>query len=136
MKTLVVDDDFTGRLLLQKILAPYGECHCAVDGQEALDAFQLALRKEEPYDLVCLDIMLPYVNGQDVLTRMRGWERSHGKGTRARIIMTTVLTDKSSMNDAYRAQCDGYFTKPIFKEKLLEFLHAMGLTQEATNHSK
>jgi two-component system chemotaxis response regulator CheY len=42
MKTLIVEDDFTSRLFLQKILSPYGECHIAVNGNEAVQAFQMA----------------------------------------------------------------------------------------------
>ena len=42
MKTLIVEDDFTSRLLLQASLSPYGECHIAVNGREAVEAFQSA----------------------------------------------------------------------------------------------
>jgi len=38
MKTLVVEDDFTSRLLMQTLLSRYGECHIAVSGNEALKA--------------------------------------------------------------------------------------------------
>ncbi|MFC1821043.1 hypothetical protein ACFLZG_08180 [Thermodesulfobacteriota bacterium] len=40
MKTLVVKDDFASRLILQKILSPYGETHVAVNGEEAIEAFR------------------------------------------------------------------------------------------------
>jgi two-component system chemotaxis response regulator CheY len=43
MKTLVVEDDFTGRLILHTFLSRYGECHIAVNGREAVDAFGAAL---------------------------------------------------------------------------------------------
>jgi len=43
MKTLIVEDDFTSRFLLQNFLAPYGECHAAVNGREALDALMGSL---------------------------------------------------------------------------------------------
>ena len=45
MKTLIVEDDFTGRLLLQTLLSPYGECHIAVNGREAVDAFRRAMKR-------------------------------------------------------------------------------------------
>jgi len=41
MRTLIVEDDFTSRYLLQSFLAPYGECHSALNGREAVDAFRL-----------------------------------------------------------------------------------------------
>jgi len=45
MKTLVVEDDFTSRLLMQKLLAPDGERHVAVNGREAVQAFRNPLRQ-------------------------------------------------------------------------------------------
>ena len=42
MRTLIVEDDFTSRLLLQSFLSPYGECHIAVNGKEAVAAFRAA----------------------------------------------------------------------------------------------
>ena len=47
MKTLIVEDDFTSRLLLQASLSAYGECHIAVNGKEAVEAFRTA-REGEP----------------------------------------------------------------------------------------
>lgn len=58
MKSLIVEDDFTSRLLMQKFLAPYGESHVAVNGKEAVAAFKNAISLGEPYHLVCLDIMI------------------------------------------------------------------------------
>ena len=59
MKILIVDDDFTSRKILLKYLAEYGQCDVAVDGEEAVEVFKLALNEWEAYDLVCLDIMMP-----------------------------------------------------------------------------
>jgi two-component system chemotaxis response regulator CheY len=46
MKTLIVEDDFTSRLLLQEILKPYRPSHVAVNGREAVEAVRLALERE------------------------------------------------------------------------------------------
>lgn len=59
MKTLIVEDDFTSRLFLQEVLKEFGEIHLAVNGQEGLTAFQEALNQGKPYNLICLDIMMP-----------------------------------------------------------------------------
>jgi len=75
MKTLVVEDDFTSRLLLQTILKAYGECHVAADGTEALAAFLEAERTEQPYQLICLDIMMPDLDGKEVLRSIRASRR-------------------------------------------------------------
>ena len=78
MKTLIAEDDFTSRLLLQAILSPYGECHIAVNGREALHAFNLAHEEGHPYDLVCLDIMMPELDGHAVLSALRPLKRLKG----------------------------------------------------------
>ena len=64
MKTLIVEDDFTSRLLLQELLKKYGRSHIAVNGLEAVEAVRLALDENEPYDLICLDILMPQMDGQ------------------------------------------------------------------------
>ena len=50
MKTLIVEDDFTSRRLLQRFLAPFSDCDVAVNGKEAVEAFRLALEAGQPYD--------------------------------------------------------------------------------------
>lgn len=96
MRVLIVEDDFTSRLMIQKILQPYGEVHIAVDGDEALEAFQLAWQEQAPYELICLDIMLPKMDGQEVLKQIRNLESQRGIGGRdsVKIIMISALSDK------------------------------------------
>ena len=125
MKILIVDDDYTGRLLLQKILSPYGECHMAVDGREAVDAYQLAINQGVPYDLICLDILLPILNGQEALAAIRDIEKTQPR--RAKVLVTSVLGDSVSGMQAFHAECDGCLTKPIAKEMVIDFLYASGL---------
>jgi two-component system, chemotaxis family, chemotaxis protein CheY len=124
MKVLVVEDDFTSRLLLQKLLAPYGECHIAVNGKEAVAAFGGALEAGQPYDLVCLDIMMPEKDGHEALREMRGLEEARNivSTQGAKIIMTTALGDIKSVTSAYDEMCDGYLVKPIDKAKLIALL--------------
>jgi two-component system chemotaxis response regulator CheY len=49
MRTLIVEDDFTSRKLMQMILGPYGECDIAVNGEECINAFTQALDEDKPY---------------------------------------------------------------------------------------
>lgn len=129
MKTLVVEDDFTSRLLLQNILLPWGECHAAVNGKEAISAFHMALDEGQPYDLVCLDIMLPDNNGHETLRAMRALEEGRGiVSTRgAKIVMITALGDIKNISSAYQAFCDGYLVKPVDPATLSNLLNDLGL---------
>lgn len=129
MKALIVEDDFTSRLLLQQILNPYGECHIAVNGKEAIEAFMVAWAEGSRYDLICLDIMMPEIDGQEVLKRIRSMEETDGASAvnGVKIIMTTALRDKKNVFTAFEEQCDGYLVKPIDKAKMIDYLKDFGL---------
>jgi two-component system chemotaxis response regulator CheY len=125
MKILIVDDDFTSRKLLLKILSDYGACDVAANGKEAIDAFNAALNEWEAYDLVCLDIMMPEMDGHEVLKEIRSIEKSkniHGLDG-AKVIMTTALDDSDNVKSAFREQCEAYLVKPIEKDKLVATLN-------------
>ena len=128
MKTLIVEDDFTSRLLLQELLKGYGPSHVAVNGKEAVEATRLALEAGEPYDLICLDIMMPEMDGQQALRNIRAQEEARGiiSSNGAKIVMTTALGDLKNVSAAYSGLCDGYLTKPIQKAKLRSGLVSMG----------
>ena len=124
MKTLIVEDDFTSRLFLQEVLKAYGPCHIAVNGEEAVEAVQMALEKDEPYNLICLDIMMPEMDGQEALNKIRTHEEERGisSSNGAKILMTTALGDLQNVSSAYQGLCDGYLVKPIDKASLIEEL--------------
>jgi two-component system, chemotaxis family, chemotaxis protein CheY len=121
MKTLIVEDDFTSRLVIQEFLRSYGIAHIAVNGQEAVDAVKAALEAKQPYDLICLDIMLPGMDGQQALKEIRALEEARGifSTDGAKILMTTALNDIQSKIKAFSDLCDGYLTKPIYKDQLI-----------------
>ena len=122
-KTLVVEDEFTGRLLLQMTLEKYGEVHIAVNGKEAVEAVHLAIELEAPYDLICLDMKMPEMNGHEALKAIRELESAAGISDQgAKIIMTTSVNDGKSIMSAFKEQCDGYMVKPVDRKKLLQHL--------------
>lgn len=129
MKILIVEDDFMSRKLMMACLVNYGTCDIAVDGNEGVAAFEQALSEGEPYDLVTLDIMLPGMNGQEVLQQLREIEEDfqvhHEDATK--IIMTTALKDSTNVMNAFKCQCDAYFTKPIEIGALQKQLATLGL---------
>jgi len=129
MKTLIVEDDFTSRVLLQKLLEGYGTCHFAVNGREVVDAARLAIGEGEPYDLICMDIMMPEMDGQKALAEVRHMEETTvvSGPCRAKIIMTTALADKANVVKACEQRCDGFLVKPIQKAKLEEYLRKLEL---------
>jgi two-component system, chemotaxis family, chemotaxis protein CheY len=130
MRMLIVEDDFTSRRLMQLMLGAYGTYDIAVNGVEALEAFELAHTENNPYQLICLDIMMPMMDGQELLKRIRSREKTMGIDHKheAKIIMTTCVDSPRSVIEAYyRGGCTSYLVKPIEKSKLLGLLHELDL---------
>ena len=129
MKILIVDDDFTCRNLLKEITKSYGLTHLAVNGTEALDAVSTAMEAGEPYDLICMDIMMPEMDGQQALSQIRALEEVSGKNSSkgAKIIMTTVLGDAKNAIASFKSLCDAYVVKPIDRAKFLDELRKLKL---------
>ena len=129
MKILLAEDDFASRKFMDKQLSRYGECDVMVDGEEAVDAFMMALEDDEPYDLVCLDVMMPVMDGYQVLKAIRGIEAQRGisKKDSVKVIMTTALNDERNVKLAFELGCEAYVGKPIDVEKFEKVLNKLGL---------
>lgn len=131
-RILIVDDDAVCRALLSDMLAPVGKCDLACDGKEAIDAFRQALAEDRPYDLLCLDIMMPRIDGHLALRTMRQLEResAHGQDRHVKAIMTSALADASHCIQAFEEGCESYLAKPIREERLLwEVRSLLGLAE-------
>ena len=130
MKVLIVEDDFISRKLLQRVLSHYGECDVAVNGNEAVTAFKLSLKGDSEYDLICMDIMMPDMDGQQALREIRAIEDDMGipEPNRVKVIMTTALDDpKNVVESLHRGGASAYLAKPIDRTKLLNEIRDLGL---------
>ena len=102
---LVVDDNEMNRDLLTRRLERQGyRVTTAVDGQQALDV----LSREE-FSLVLLDIMLPIINGYQVLERMKADQSS----AHIPVIITTSLDETDEKAKCIELGADDYLTKPF-----------------------
>ena len=128
MKILIAEDDFVSRKILNSILAPLGEVDIAANGNEAFTAVRMAIEANEPYDLICLDIMMPEIDGIMALKKIRQSEAQKGLNPekRSKIIMITALSDKSHVMAAAQANCDGFLVKPIEKDRLFDEIRKHG----------
>jgi two-component system chemotaxis response regulator CheY len=130
LKTLIVEDEFTSRILLQNLLTPYGECHIAVSGEEAVEAFRMAVADAAPYDMICMDLRLPAMDGVEAVRQIREAEANNGVpwSNRVKIIMETSVDDLKNVMRSFHELCDAYLVKPIKKASLLEEMRKMGMT--------
>lgn len=129
MRVLVAEDDIVSRKFLCKFLSRYGECDQAVDGMEAIDAYIVAIKDQKPYDLICLDIMMPKVDGIKALKTIRDLEKQNNipKDKRVKVIVTTALAETACVKNAFSLGCEAYAPKPIDTRKLTEILVELDL---------
>ncbi len=132
MRILIVDDESTCYTVIQGILSPYGECDIAINGTEALRAYDNALEESKPYGLICMDIMMPDMDGQAALKEIRKIEKEKDfrSSEKVKVIMTTALEDQKNVIEAfYRGGAASYIVKPIEKQKLLDEVRKLGLIE-------
>jgi two-component system, chemotaxis family, chemotaxis protein CheY len=131
LKLLLAEDDFASRLLLQTYLSKFGECHVAVNGAEAVQAFRMKLERGERYDLICMDIMMPEMDGREAVRQIRALEEEHGILSTAgvKIVMTTAVDDVKEVIRCFHELCDAYLVKPIDLAKLEERMRAYNLAK-------
>lgn len=130
-KFLVVDDDAMIAETLEVMLSIQGitDVTKAGDGLQAVSCFADALREGQPFALVFLDIVMPEMDGQAALKRMRALEAEAGITGDARsvIIMTTSLGSPEDMIEALiDGDCTDYMVKPLDEGNLHAMLRKYG----------
>jgi len=130
MRFLIVEDELTSQQILSEILEPYGKCNIATNGAEGIKMFEEASKSDDPYRLVCMDIMMPGVDGQKALSRIREIEKNNGvRGAKkVRVVMTTALEDQKNVIEAfYKGGASAYMVKPIDKQQFLKEISKLGI---------
>ena len=129
MKILLAEDDFATRKAMVSFLSKYGECDVTVDGMEAVDAVLMALDEDAPYDLICLDIMMPVMDGYQALIDIRKMEKQHNipEERAAKVIMTTALNEEQNVKMAFELGCTIYSGKPIDQARFEQALKKLNL---------
>ncbi len=127
MKILVTEDNFVARKVLCNFLQDYGTVDIASDGNEALEAVKMSLEEKDPYQLICLDILMPRMDGNEALVAIRAAEAEGNFPKMAKIIMISSLEDSSTILKSFFQQCDGYIKKPITLSLLKKELQKMAL---------
>ncbi len=102
---LVVDDNEMNRDMLGRRLQRQGyRVTMAVDGRQALEFI-----REESFDLVLLDIMLPVMNGYEVLEELRADQAL----SQIPVIITTALDESDGKAKCLELGAEDYLTKPF-----------------------
>lgn len=111
-KILVIDDSATNVFLLQTLLEDYGyEVVFAYSGKEAIKHID-----EQNFDLLLLDIMMPEIDGYDILDKLTREQKI--KSTP--VVMVTAKEDAESQQKALDMGAVDYITKPVNLDKFLK----------------
>lgn len=128
MRVLVAEDDIASGKFLSKLLSRYGEVELATDGVQAVDAFVKSVSAGKEFDLVCLDIMMPRLDGYRALQAIRDAERKLGipRISRCKVIMISALDEDFDASYA-SSDYDDYICKPIDVVKFDTMIRKLGL---------
>ncbi|MFA7406089.1 MAG: response regulator [Pelobacteraceae bacterium] len=132
MKCLIAEDHLLSRRILKELLSPQFDCDIAVNGQEAIDSFQLAHESKRPYDVIFMDIMMPVVDGLEALLNIRSLERKMDipSGLTVKVVMITALDDPHTIIRSFNeCEADAFIVKPLSRHKLIKELRALKLVQ-------
>jgi two-component system chemotaxis response regulator CheY len=81
------------------------------------------------YDLICMDIMMPEMDGREAVRQVRALEESHGifSSSGAKIVMTTAVEEIKEVIHCFQELCDAYLMKPIDLAQLLSLMKSYQL---------
>ena len=109
-RILIVDDDPHNRQLLEVMLAPEGyQIVTAATGEDAL-----AIVAQQPPDLILLDVMMPGMDGYQVVARIK----SNLATQHIRVLMLSALSDRNSRMHGLSAGAEDFLTKPVNRAEL------------------
>ncbi|WP_430610224.1 response regulator transcription factor [Enterococcus sp. DIV0876] len=114
IKILLVEDDKTLSENIKEIVSEIGEVSQSFDGSEGLYEAETGI-----YDLIILDLMMPEMDGYEVLAALRN------KGIQTPVL---ILTAKDGLEDkvtGFQKGADDYLTKPFYREELLMRVKAL-----------
>lgn len=133
-KILIVEDSDLQADMLESILDDLGLKNVtrAENGVQAVEYFAEALRSGTGYYLVFLDIVMPEMDGQEALKRMRALEKEGGVGgsDKTTIIMLTSLSSPQDMLAALlEGDCTDYIVKPVESGNIRAMLTRYGVIE-------
>ncbi|MBF0125440.1 MAG: response regulator, partial [Magnetococcales bacterium] len=128
LRLLVVDDAEENRMVIAEMLRdPERTIIFAHDGAEAVQLF-----KDQSYDLILMDMMMPVMDGMAATRVIRALEQQSGRSQRTPIVMLTANALQLDLDAAMTAGCDRCLTKPVRRAQLLELIDRLVVPSVAT----
>ncbi len=130
MKCLIVEDNRQNYELLQQMLEEYGIINVVENGVDAFEEFKFAHLEQDPYDVIFLDIIMPGIDGKEVLKLIRDWEEGRPDlNHKVQVVMATSKSDTDTIVSSFDDGCQHFFMKPYDKAELNELMAKMGFSR-------
>ena len=110
---LAVDDDLINLKLLKSMLMKSGNVKEVIEAKNGLDAIGV-LKSRDDIDLILLDIIMPIMGGIDMLKVVRADDNLR------QLPIIVLTTDETKKAEALECGANGFLTKPIRNDKLIE----------------
>jgi DNA-binding response OmpR family regulator len=112
-KILYIEDELLMQSIVSKILLREGyDVDVANDGKDAL---QILIDNKYNYDLVITDIMMPYTNGFEIISKIR----NYNSPKKVPIIVISSIGNEDAILEAFKLGADDFLKKPIMAGELL-----------------
>ncbi len=135
-RVLVVDDQETARLILQRLLTAWGQDVVTVaSGEEALARVEAEEQAGRHFDAVLLDWKMPGMNGLDVARELENAVRDGRLAHPLLVVMVTAHEKEGLLEEARGLTLDGVLTKPVTPSTLLDALTDARLLSPAADAS-
>jgi CheY-like chemotaxis protein len=112
MRFLIIEDDFVSTLILEDLLKNYGTCKVLSRPQKVFDIMDEIL--DNTFDIIFLDIMMPEIDGIEILKAIRNEEdKKNDLKKKNIIVMQSALNEKSIIEESKKNDCNDFLEKPL-----------------------
>ncbi|KDQ51728.1 hypothetical protein JAAARDRAFT_139768 [Jaapia argillacea MUCL 33604] len=122
---LLAEDNLVNQKLAVKILEKYGHSvEIAENGSLAIDAFKARISQGRPFDIILMDVSMPFMGGMEATELIRAWEMAQAL-PRTPIIALTAHAMIGDRERCLQAGMDDHITKPLRRGDLLNAINKL-----------
>ncbi|CDO72026.1 hypothetical protein BN946_scf184943.g61 [Trametes cinnabarina] len=122
---LIAEDNLVNQKLAVKILEKYGhQVEIAENGQLAVDAFKARVQRNRPFDVILMDVSMPFMGGMEATELIRTYEQTHNLEPTPIIALTAhaMIGDRER---CLQAGMDDHITKPLRRSDLMNSINKL-----------
>lgn len=118
LKTLIIDDEIQGYACIKSML---GVCDIVESGLIGVEYAETALKIKSYYNLILLDVVIPDLDGIEVIRKIRDLEKSYNikSSSEAKIVVVSSRRDEPTILEAFRNGATGWIDKPVATDLFL-----------------